>query len=76
MNGAHISFFTFQGKTGVPGFPGNDGSPVSKPLFLYILSTYQKNALVAHTDNDNPLEVNNSEWIAPTSQTPYNSMWS
>lgn len=42
-------FFTFQGKTGVPGFLGNDGSPVSKPL-LCILSTNQKKMHTAYTE--------------------------
>lgn len=35
--------FHIQGKTGAPGFLGNDGLPVSKPL-LYIFNKSEKDA--------------------------------
>lgn len=41
LNSVHM--FHIQGKTGAPGFLGNDGLPVSKPL-LYIFNKSEKDA--------------------------------
>lgn len=46
-------FFIFQGVTGVPGFPGNRGLPVSKLLLLL-------NIFRHITHNNNTLEGTNS----------------
>lgn len=47
-------FFTFQGKTGVPGFPGNGGSPVSKPLLYIFINNSEKDTYTVYTENNNP----------------------
>ncbi len=60
MNELMPVFLTFQGQTGPPGFPGNDGSPVSEVLFLHILSTHQNNTHTTHSKNKNPLYVSNT----------------
>lgn len=48
--------FSFQGRNGVPGFPGHDGLQVSKPMLLK-MSINQRETKADQNENNNPLEL-------------------